>query len=91
MPWRYPVSQGAAAPHVAANQTIAACDGDVRAALRALIVAHGVSETEMRELQATVSNGYARGRHSEQKHSEQWLSEQKYLERAPRDRKDWHD
>jgi hypothetical protein len=56
-----------------------------------LIVAHGVSETEMRELQATVSNGYARGRRSEQKHSEQWLSEQKYLERAPRDRKDWHD
>jgi hypothetical protein len=47
----------------AADRAIAACDGDVRAALKAMIVANGYLEAEMRQL---VSNGYARGKYLEQ-------------------------
>jgi hypothetical protein len=46
----------------AADQAIAACDGDVRAAVRALIIANGVLEEQLREVYATTSRGYARGR-----------------------------
>jgi hypothetical protein len=58
------------------DQAIAACGGDVRAALKAMIVANGYLETEVKTLQAAVSSGYARG---------------KYVEQVPRDRKDWYD
>jgi hypothetical protein len=61
---------------IAVEQAIAACGGDIRAALQAMIVANGYLETEVKALQAAVSSGYARG---------------KYLERVPRDRKDWYD
>lgn len=37
---------------VAADQVIAACDGDVRAAVRALIVARGLLEAELNEVGA---------------------------------------
>ena len=57
---------------LAVDQAIAACGGDVRAALKAMIVVNGYLETEMKALQAAVSSGYARG---------------KYLERVPRDRR----
>ena len=46
----------------AADQVIAACDGDVRAAVRALIVAKGLLEAELNEVYATTSKGFARGR-----------------------------
>ena len=46
----------------AADQVIAACDGDVRAAVRALIVAKGLLEAELNEVYATTSIGFARGR-----------------------------
>ena len=46
----------------AADQVIAACDGDVRAAVRALIVAKGLLEVELNEVCATTSKGFARGR-----------------------------
>jgi hypothetical protein len=46
----------------AADQAIAACDGDVRAAVRALIVANGLLETELRDVYAVASKGFARGR-----------------------------
>lgn len=61
---------------LALDQAIAACGGDIRAALKALIVANGYLESELKALRAAVSSGYARG---------------KYLEEVPRERKDWYD
>jgi hypothetical protein len=61
---------------IAADQAIAACGGNVRNAIKALIVANEFLETQMKELQAAVSNGYARG---------------KFEPVLPRDRKDWYD
>jgi hypothetical protein len=60
---------------VATDQAIAACGGDARQAVTALIVANEFLESQVRELQAAVSNGYARGK----------------FEPAPRDHKDWYD
>jgi hypothetical protein len=45
---------------VATEQAIAACGGDARNAVKALIVANEFLETQIAELQAAVSNGYAR-------------------------------
>jgi hypothetical protein len=47
---------------IAAEQVIAACDGDVRAAVRALIVAKGLLEAELNYVYTATSRGYARGR-----------------------------
>jgi hypothetical protein len=47
---------------MAADRVIAACDGDVRAAVRALIVAKGLLEAELNDVYAATSKGYARGR-----------------------------
>jgi len=46
----------------AAEQAIAACGGDLRATIRALIVANDYLETEVTELMKAVSHAYARGR-----------------------------
>ena len=46
----------------AADQAIAACGGDVRAALKALIVANEFLESEVCELMQAVSQAYVRGR-----------------------------
>ena len=59
----------------ATDQAIAACGGDARQAVTALIVANEFLESQVRELQAAVSTGYARGK----------------FEPVPRDRKDWYD
>jgi hypothetical protein len=59
----------------ATDQAIAACGGDARQAVTALIVANEFLEAQVRELQAAVSVGYARGK----------------FEPVPRDRKDWYD
>ena len=45
----------------AADQAIAACGGDAREAVKALIVANHFLETELEKLRAAVSTGYARG------------------------------
>jgi 3-methyladenine DNA glycosylase/8-oxoguanine DNA glycosylase len=63
----------------AADQAIAACGGDAREAVKALIVANHFLETELEKLRAAVSMGYARGR----------LAEEAIT--LPRDRKDWYD
>jgi hypothetical protein len=47
---------------VAVEQAIAACGGDMRAAIRALIVANNFLESEMSELKKAVSHAYTRGR-----------------------------
>jgi regulator of replication initiation timing len=44
----------------AANQAIAACGGDARETVKALIVANHFLETELEKLRASVSAGYAR-------------------------------
>jgi hypothetical protein len=46
----------------AADETIAACGGDVRDALKALIVANEFLENEVCELMQAVSHAYVRGR-----------------------------
>jgi hypothetical protein len=47
---------------IAIDQAIAACDGDLRATIRALIVANNFLESEIGELMKAVSHAYARGR-----------------------------
>jgi hypothetical protein len=47
---------------VAADQAIAACGGDAREAVKALIVANGFLEVQLDELRTKVSTGYPRGR-----------------------------
>jgi hypothetical protein len=44
------------------DQAIAACEGDTRAAVRALIVANHFLESEIAELKKAVSHAYTRGR-----------------------------
>jgi hypothetical protein len=46
----------------AADQAIAVCDGDMREAIKALIVANLFLETELEKLRAAASTGYARGK-----------------------------
>jgi hypothetical protein len=60
----------------AADQAIAACGGDAREAVKALIVSNYFLETELGKLKAAASMGYARG---------------KLFEELPRDQKDWYD
>jgi hypothetical protein len=46
----------------AVDDAIAACDGNMRAAIRALIVANNFLENEVAELMKSVSHAYTRGR-----------------------------
>ena len=46
----------------AVDRAIVACDGDLLATIRALIVANHFLETEVGELMKAVSHAYARGR-----------------------------
>ena len=46
----------------AADQAIEACGGDIRDALKALIVANEYLESEVCELMQAVSHAYTRGR-----------------------------
>jgi hypothetical protein len=48
---------------LAADQAIAACGGDPREAVKALIVTVDFLEAQVDELRAAVSKGYSRGRH----------------------------
>jgi len=62
-----------------ADQAIAACGGDARQAVKALIVANHYLETDLEKLKAAASMGFAQGR---------LIEEARVL---PRDRKDWYD
>ena len=44
------------------DEAIAACGGDVRAALKAMIVANEFLESEVSELMKAISHAYVRGR-----------------------------
>ena len=46
----------------AVDQAITACDGDMRSAIRALIVANDFLESEVTELMKAVSHAFKRGR-----------------------------
>ena len=46
----------------AVDEAIAACGGDPRAAVRALIVANNLLESEIADLKKAVSHAYMRGR-----------------------------
>jgi hypothetical protein len=46
----------------AVDEAIAACDGDLRATIRALIIANNFLESEVSELMKAVSHAYTRGR-----------------------------
>ena len=59
-----PESQPTSEPdrlQLAADQAIAACGGNARDAVKALIVANEFLEAQVEELRADVSKGYARG------------------------------
>ncbi|MBH5397222.1 hypothetical protein HZZ13_05365 [Bradyrhizobium sp. CNPSo 4010] len=49
---------------VAADQAIAACGGDARETVKALLIAFDFLEVEAAELRAALSKGYSRGRHA---------------------------
>ena len=55
-------SQDAILLEAEADQAIAACGGDLRETIKALIVANDFLETEVAELMRAVSQAYVRGR-----------------------------
>jgi len=57
-----PNPQDADELETAVDQAIAACDGDLRSTIRALIVANEFLESEAGELMKAVSHAYVRGR-----------------------------
>jgi hypothetical protein len=56
---------------LAVEEAIALCDGDVRAALRAALVANSFLTTELERLSQAVSFGFMRGRSAARRASEQ--------------------
>jgi hypothetical protein len=57
-----PNAQGADELETAIDQAIATCGGDLRGAIRALIVANNYLESEVGELMKAVSHAFVRGR-----------------------------
>ena len=57
-----PNTQGGDGLEAAVNHAIAACGGDMRSAIRALIVANEYLEIEVGEPMKAVSHAYVRGR-----------------------------
>jgi hypothetical protein len=57
-----PASEASDPVEVAVEQPIAICDGDVRAALRASLIASSFLADEVERLTKEVSVGFARGR-----------------------------
>jgi hypothetical protein len=57
-----PNTQGADGLEAAVDQAIAACGGDLRSTIRALIVANDYLKTEVGELMKAVSHAHPRGR-----------------------------
>lgn len=56
-------AEGPYAIEIAVNQAIAACDGDLRATIRALIIANNLMEEELAEvIDFWCSSGFARGK-----------------------------
>jgi hypothetical protein len=56
----------------AADQAIAACGGDARETVKALIVANGFLEAQVAELRGSISAGYSRGRFDISRDRKDW-------------------
>lgn len=56
-----PAGEAMADLDAAADEAIATCDGDARAAVKALIVMNDALERELQETRLAVSHGYSRG------------------------------
>jgi hypothetical protein len=56
----------------AADQAIAACGGDAREAVKALIVANDFLEAQIEQLRAAVSAGYSRRRYDLPRDRKDW-------------------
>src|SRR3977135_1651621 len=61
-PRSQPSEKGADELEAAVNEAIAACGGDMRSTIRALIVANQYLESEACELMGAASHAYVRGR-----------------------------
>jgi hypothetical protein len=59
-----PEAETAALREAEVDEAIATCGGDVRAALRATLIANAYLEAEIERLTAAISAGFARGRMS---------------------------
>jgi hypothetical protein len=59
-------------PEAAADQTIAACGGEAREAVKALLVANGFLEEQVAKFQAAVSTGYSRGKFEVPRDRKDW-------------------
>jgi hypothetical protein len=57
-----PNTEGTDGLEAAVDQAIAACGGDMRSTIRALIIANEFLESEVSELMKAVSHAYVRGR-----------------------------
>ena len=55
-----------------ADQAIAACGGDAREAVKALLVANGFLEAQLDELRKAVSTGYSRGKYELPRDRKDW-------------------
>ena len=55
-------SQDEGLPEAEVEEAIATCGGDVRAALRATLIANAYLEVEIERLTEAISTGFARGR-----------------------------
>ncbi len=56
-----PLTVPSAELEAAVDAVVALCDGDQRAALRALVAANDFLNGEIERLEGMISNGYARG------------------------------
>ena len=57
-----PEAEAAALHEVEVDEAIATCGGDVRAALRATLIANAYLEAEIERLTKAISTGFTRGR-----------------------------
>src|SRR6202035_2120208 len=75
--------QGADGLEAAVDEAIAACGGDMRSPIRALIVANNYLESEVTELMKAVSHAYVRGRFQTYSGYERTMTEVTYFVALP--------
>jgi hypothetical protein len=75
-------SDAAEALERAVDQAITTCDGDLRAALRAAVVANSFLTAEVERLTPAVSFGFTRGRHSPARRASETLDDWRDLSAA---------
>jgi hypothetical protein len=78
-----PNKQDADGLEAAVDQAIAACDGDMRSTIRALMVANDYLEFEVSELMKAVSHAYVRGKFQTYSGQEQTMADVTYFVALP--------